>query len=276
MTTIKRGFVDVAAGQIHYRHAGQGGTPLVMLHASPSSAKQLEPLIGAFAASRRVIAPDTMGNGDSSPAPQASPTIEDLAAGAFEAVNNLGLERFDLYGTHTGASIAATIAIAHPDRVRKLVLDGVGIYEGSEQKAILDNYLPEVPIDTHGLHALWAWSFVRDMFFFWPWFARDKEHARAVGLPSPDALHDKYVEVLKGYRSFRKAYRAAFTFDKRARLPLIRVPTLAVCARSDMLFPYLDAVEKLIPGSAKAEIPGVTTPEAARASAEVIDEFLRR
>jgi pimeloyl-ACP methyl ester carboxylesterase len=271
---ITRGFVDVSHGQVHYRRAGASGPPLVMLHASPGSSRQLEPLMAAFGRTRRVWAPDTLGNGDSSPPREAQPTIETLAAGAIEALDGLGLDQVDLYGSHTGASIAATIALMQPKRVRRLVLDGVGLYAPEEQAEILAGYLPDVPVDHQGLHVLWAWQFCRDTYLFWPWFRHDKAGVRDVGLPSPEALHAKFVEVVKAYGSFRASYRAAFLFDKRARLPLRSVPTLAACARNDMLFGYLDELARLIPGARRQEIPGVSSPEAAAETARLIGAFL--
>jgi pimeloyl-ACP methyl ester carboxylesterase len=271
---ITRGFVDVSHGQVHYRRAGASGPPLVMLHASPGSSRQLEPLMAAFGRTRRVWAPDTLGNGDSSPPREAQPTIETLAAGAIEALDGLGLDQVDLYGSHTGASIAATIALMQPKRVRRLVLDGVGLYAPEEQAEILAGYLPDVPVDHQGLHVLWAWQFCRDTYLFWPWFRHDKAGVRDVGLPSPEALHAKFVEVVKAYGSFRASYRAAFLFDKRARLPLLSVPTLAACARNDMLFGYLDELARLIPGARRQEIPGVSSPEAAAETARLIGAFL--
>jgi len=271
---ITRGFVDVSHGQVHYRRAGASGPPLVMLHASPGSSRQLEPLMAAFGRTRRVWAPDTLGNGDSSPPREAQPTIETLAAGAIEALDGLGLDQVDLYGSHTGASIAATIALMQPKRVRRLVLDGVGLYAPEEQAEILAGYLPDVPVDHQGLHVLWAWQFCRDTYLFWPWFRHDKAGVRDVGLPSPEALHAKFVEVVKAYGSFRASYRAAFLFDKRARLPLLCVPTMAACARNDMLFGYLDELARLIPGARRQEIPGVSSPEAAAETARLIGDFL--
>lgn len=272
--TIKRGFVDVSCGQVHYRHAGAGDAPLVMLHASPGSSRQLERLMTAFAPSRRVFAPDTLGNGDSSPPSQATPTIEDLADGAVEAISALGLEAVDLYGTHTGASIASMIALKHPKRVRRLVLDGVGLYAAGDQEAILANYLPEIPVDHQGLHVLWTWQFCRDTYLFWPWFKHDRAGVRDIGLPSTEALHAKFVEVIKAYGSFRNSYRAAFRFDKRKHMPKLTLPTLAVCARDDMLFPYLEDLGRLIPGATTKEIPGVSSPEAAAETARLIGAFL--
>ena len=43
--TIRRGFVNVPAGQMHYRMAGEGGErPFVMLHSNPGSSAMLLPL----------------------------------------------------------------------------------------------------------------------------------------------------------------------------------------------------------------------------------------
>ncbi len=38
LKSVRRAFVDLPHGQVHLRTAGEGGVPLVMLHASPFSA----------------------------------------------------------------------------------------------------------------------------------------------------------------------------------------------------------------------------------------------
>ncbi|WP_442596703.1 alpha/beta fold hydrolase [Parapusillimonas sp. JC17] len=81
-------------------------------------------------------------------------------------------------------------------------------------------------------------------------------------MPDADALHDKVVEVLKAARSFHLPYRAALGHDKRARLPLVSVPTLLTCAADDMLYQYLDAVHALMPDARCATHHGTGTPEA--------------
>lgn len=261
---IRRGFVDVDEGQIHYREAGKpvpGQPTLVLIHASPGSALTLEPLLRTFGRTRHVIATDTLGNGDSSAPAGESVTVAQLADAHRRALDALGIERFDLYGTHTGASIASEIAIAQPQRVRALVLDGVGLYGEEEQADLLANYVPQVQIDQNGsqLHLLWA--FVRDAHLFWPWYRKDAAHRRPTGLPGADALHDKYVEVLKAARSFHLSYRAALGHDKRARLPLVAVPTLVTCAAEDMLHQYLGALGALMPGAQCVTHRGTASPE---------------
>jgi pimeloyl-ACP methyl ester carboxylesterase len=252
MPEVRRGFVDTADGQVHYREAGAGGTPLVMLHPSPGSAKMLEPLIAALAARRRVLGLDTLGNGDSSAPRAQDPDLAVFVRGHVRALDALGLQSFDLYGSHTGANLACEIAIAHPGRVRRLILDGVSLYAPAERAEMLERYALPVKIDHFGSQIHFLWSFVREAYLFWPWYKPDAAHARRVGLPDAEALHDKAVEVLKAARTYHLSYRAAIAYDKEARLPLVRVPTLLACARSDMLFEYFERVKALMPAAESA------------------------
>jgi len=271
---VRRGFVDVDEGQIHYREAGQrkpGVPSLVLIHASPGSALTLEPLLRAFGAFRHVIAADTLGNGDSSPPPGESVTVAQLADAHRRAIDALGIERFDLYGTHTGASIASEIAIAHPQRVRALVLDGIGLYGEQEQAELLARYVPHVEIDQNGSQIHLLWAFVRDAHLFWPWYRKDAAHRRPTGLPGAGALHDKFVEVLKAARSFHLPYRAALGHDKRARLPLVAVPTLVACAGDDMLHEYLAALGALMPRARCVSHRGTASPEALAHTLEIFE-----
>ena len=270
---IRRGFVEVAEGQVHYRTAGwdRPGVPLVMLHASPGSARMLEPLIGAFGRSRRVVATDTLGNGDSSPPAEDGTDIAYFADAHLRALDSLGIGRFDLYGSHTGANIACEIAIAHPDRVRRLILDGVSLYTAEERADMLAHYAPGVTIDQNGTQLHWIWHFVRDVYLFWPGYRRDAGHRRALGLPGADELHDKVVEVLKAARTYHIPYRAAIGYDKEPRLPLVRVPILLACARGDMFLEYFERVRALMPNATPLITGGTGSADAL---AETVASFL--
>ena len=265
---IVRGFVAAREGQIHYREAGAGGVPLVMLHPSPGSAKMLEPLLARLAVGRRVIAIDTLGNGDSSPPDDDDPDLSCFVNGHLQAIDALGLARFDLYGSHTGANIACELAIAHPDRVRRLILDGVSLYTAAERAEMLERYALPVRIDQHGSQFHFLWNFVRDAYLFWPWYRTDAARARRVGLPPAGELHDKAVEVFKAARTYHLSYRAAIGYDKTARLPLVTVPTLLACARSDMLVEYFERVQALMPRARATLTDGLDS------SAAQFDAFL--
>ena len=161
---IRRAFVALDDAEIHYRHAGTRADgpadgavgsdgrplPLVLVHASPASSLGLVPLIRAFATDRHVVAPDTVGNGDSTgEIPDGAP-IAWFAQRLADALERIGLARYDLYGTHTGASLATELALRHPGRVGALVLDGVGLYPPDFQRELLERYAPEIRPDPHG------------------------------------------------------------------------------------------------------------------------------
>jgi pimeloyl-ACP methyl ester carboxylesterase len=275
---IHRGFADVGALQVHYRTTGPAdGVPLVMIHQSPGSSKQLSGLMLALAAlGHRVVAPDTAGNGDSDPLSLAQPGIPDLASHALASLDTLGLDRFHLYGSHTGASIAMEIAIAQPARVGRLVIDGMGLYSGDLQSEVLDRYAREIAPDAEATHLMKVWHFCRDQFLFWPYYNRTAEGRLPGGLPSDDDMHDFTVEVLKALRTYHLSYRAAFRHPKRDRLPLIRVPTLVCASPSDMLYAYFRDVAALVPDAQAAELPAWHSAGFETGTAALLHDFLTR
>jgi pimeloyl-ACP methyl ester carboxylesterase len=274
---VRRGFVTIAEGQVHYREAGRGiasAAPLVMFHPSPGSAKMLEPLIRHLGARRHVIGLDTLGNGDSAAPRDNAPPLAYFADAHVRALDALGIDRFDAYGSHTGANIACEIAIAHPTRVRRLILDGISLYTPEERADMLANYAPEVSIDIVGSQFHWIWHFVRDVYLFWPYYRRDAAHRRSSGLPSADDLHDKVVEVLKATRTYHIPYRAAIAYDKEARLPLVMVPTLLACAATDMFIEYFERVRSLMPSATPVITKGTADQEALADTVQAFETFL--
>ena len=269
---------------MHYReaNAGAAGTPLVMLHASPGSAKLLEPYIGGFGRNRRIIALDTLGNGDSA-APAALATggterhgIVYFADAHVRALQALGIERFDLYGTHTGANIACEISRLHPRRVRSLILDGISLYTAEERADMLENYAPGVKLDLNGSQFPWIWNFVRDVYLFWPWYRRSASNLRNIGLPDPEELHDKVVEVVKAARTYHIAYQAAIAYEKEAVLAALSVPMLIACAQTDMFMEYFDRVRALAPRAESVITPGSGSAAALARTVALFTAFLDR
>jgi pimeloyl-ACP methyl ester carboxylesterase len=274
---IVRGFVSIDEGQVHYRQAGKsqpGQAPLVMFHASPGSAKSLEPLIQVLAQGRHVIALDTLGNGDSCAPNQEAPDLAYFAQAHLRAITAMGIAQFDAWGAHTGANIACELAIENSDRVRSLIIDGIGLYSPQEQAELLKHYLPSVHIDQQGSQFHLLWNFVRDAYLFWPWYQKDSQHRRAIGLPHASELHDKAVEVFKAARTFHLSYKAALNYPKEQRLPLIKVPTLLTCSRHDMLHVYFEKVSDLVKPTRAQSTAGLGTSEALQETAALFERFL--
>lgn len=276
MTRIRRGFADGPHGQIHYRRAGAGDT-ILLFHASPGSSKQLEPLITALADRFDVIAPDTPGNGDSD-APRlpgdARPSMADYAANALALMDRLEVATSHLYGSHTGAAVAAELAIQAPDRVRSVVLDGVAAFTDEQQADYMAHYAPAFTPTLDGDHLLRAFMFCRDQYIFFPWYQRDAGHRRAVGLPAPQKLHDLLLDVLKAPETYPWSYHAAFRYPTMSRIPLIACPVLGVLGAAD---PLADDTRAALAAAAKGQCrqtPGFGAAGHGVAVAQVIADFI--
>jgi len=238
---IRRRFVDLPHGQVHYRTCGQGA-PLLLLHSSPGSSRQLERMIAALADRRQVFAPDTPGNGDSAPLGPGGHAITDLAAAMLAFMDAAGIATADVHGTHTGAAIAAELAILAPSRVRTVALDGVSVLAGAQLDDFLARYAPPFVPDHEGSHLARAYQFCRDQFLFFPWYDRTRAARRDCGLPSPEDLDALVIELLKSGRSYSANYHAAFRWYAAVRLPLVSCPLLLMASAADPLFEATRAV----------------------------------
>jgi len=265
---VDRAFLRIPAGLVHYRHVtpprGDGVTPLAMAHGGPGSSRDLLPLIEALGADRAVFAPDMMGNGESDPPPD-DPSIAFYADGLIALMDHLGVERADLYGTHTGAQVMCELAIAHPHRVRRLILDGVGLFTDAERAEFKALYAPPITPDAEGRHLQWLWEFTGGMTRRFPHYSRDPAHQIPGGGPPPVAAWTTWAaEVLGSWSTYHLAYRAAFSHDLAARLPLLTAPTMILAVAGDPLADFAAPAARLIPGARVATATRETRPDVLR------------
>ncbi|XKH37951.1 alpha/beta fold hydrolase [Azospirillum doebereinerae] len=239
-------YVDTPKGRVHLRRCGTGGRPLLAFQSAPGSSAPLLPLIRGLAKDWEVIAPDYLGNGDSDK-PERAVDIGALADDALAVADALGLESFDLWGTHTGALVALELTVRHPERVGRVVLEAPVLLPPSFSADILENYFPPLVPDRWGLHLLQAWNMRRDMFLFWPWYRQERAAGRSLGVPEPEILHDWVLGLLKSGLHYDRSYRAAFEYDTRARLPRLTRPALICAGPADMLVEGLVEAKRIAP-----------------------------
>jgi pimeloyl-ACP methyl ester carboxylesterase len=256
---VTRAFADLPHGQLHYRHAGAGDV-LLLLHGSPGSSRQLVRLIEAFAGTKQVIAPDTPGNGDSEPLPREAPEIADLARAMLAFLDSQGIGQTHVYGTHTGAVIAAELAILAPDRVLSVMLDGVSDLSDEELTDFLAHYAAPFEADLDGAYLTRLFQFCRDQFLFFPWFRRTKDARRDGGVPTPDDLAALVLETMKARTSYHRNYHAAFRWPARARLPLVPCPVLMLASLADPLHDTTQALAAFAPDHRFQSLPRYDAP----------------
>lgn len=130
--------------QLHYEDQGSG-EPLILLHGNGEDSTCFVHQIEDFSQTFRVIAPDTRGHGKS-PRGTAPFTLPQFAEDLLEFLDRLGLERVDLLGFSDGGNIALLFALRHPERVRRLVLNGANLDPGGVKPTV------QIPI-VLGYHA---------------------------------------------------------------------------------------------------------------------------
>jgi pimeloyl-ACP methyl ester carboxylesterase len=114
------------------------GDPVLLIHGFASSLKMNWTgtgwISGLVQTGYQVIAFDHRGHGASEKIyDPAAYTIRDMAADAFALLDHLGLSRADIVGYSMGARVGALMAIERPERVRSLVIGGMGsrLFEGA-------------------------------------------------------------------------------------------------------------------------------------------------
>src|SRR5262245_56956170 len=104
------------------REAGTG-TPVIALHGGPGFRDYLPPDLEPLTSSFRLISYDQRGSGDSTVVTDpAQLTAQTFVADLERVRESLRIPRVSLLGHSWGAGLAALYAIAHPDRVERLLL----------------------------------------------------------------------------------------------------------------------------------------------------------
>jgi pimeloyl-ACP methyl ester carboxylesterase len=120
------GRVRVAGGTLFYESAG-AGTPVILLHGGNLDRRMWDAEFVALQRTHRVIRYDARGYGRSGPADTPFSAHDDLRV----LMDALRLPRASLVGLSLGGRIAIDFALAHPDRVERLVLVAPGISGGT-------------------------------------------------------------------------------------------------------------------------------------------------
>lgn len=229
--------IDTRLGPIGVAASGSGSTPIVFLHGVGSDKSVWAPQLDHFGKSRRAVAFDYPGYGDSDPAAHGAGR-DDFAAAILAAMDSLSIERAHVCGLSLGGVVAIALHAAAPERCESLILadtfavhpDGRGIYERSVAASADLRALAEARVDV------------------------------LLAQPADPAIRAEVVETMAKIdpAAYRIGAEAVWLADQRDRAAAIGVPTLVVCGAEDKVTPPALSRElaALIPGARYAEIPG--------------------
>src|SRR4051794_38242528 len=219
-TPIKSGFAKVNGVRLHYLAAGQG-EPVILLHGYAQTSHMWRPLIVELARTRRVIAPDLRGFGQSSKA-ETGYDKKTMARDVHALAESLGLGRVGVAGHDIGLMVAYAYAAQYP--------------AGVERVALMDAFLPGVG-DWQNVFLLrdkWHFNFFGEtplklvegrerIYFehFWNDFAADPAHS--VSEPDRQFYTAAYAQpgaMRAGFEVFRAFEQDAADFATLAKTKL--------------------------------------------------------
>lgn len=265
---VRRAYCDTAAGQVHYRACGAGDA-LVLLHWVPASGRMYEHLMPQFAAcGHRVLAIDVYGYGRSDKR-DAGWSIADYASNLGEVLRALDAWPAAVVGGHLSAAIATEFAIAEPEGLTRLVLDGSPAWTAEQRAQAFAAFAGLSPaITAHGSHKTYAWDMIERSLRLWD----DRFEVTEATLPTLHAYLCDYLETGLVPK------RALGSYDMIARLPRLALPVLALTAETEPLRPTHATVLAQVRGVREHVFPGahpLLDPARAQEYVGVIDAFLR-
>ena len=137
-------FVTIGPTEFRIDDSGGPGPALVCLHAGVCDRRMWAPQVAAFSPTHRVIAYDRRGFGQTRYVPERFSHVDDLIA----LLDALRIGSAVLMGCSQGGRFAIDAALAHPARVRALVLVASavtgapddGVAEPAHVRAVIDDY----------------------------------------------------------------------------------------------------------------------------------------
>lgn len=247
-------YVDRPAGQVHLRRYGAPGprTPVLVLHETPGGPSSVATLAAALAGDRAVFVVDLPGLGASDALPH--PDVSGYTEALRDVLDALALPQVDVVAEFTATPLAIDLARQLPDRVRRLVLDGVFLLSAQERRELWRQYCPKLAPRWDGTHLHSLWQRLRDQELTWPWYARSRDAIRA-GEPRLDAehLYRQLLETLPQLEHYGDAANAALEYPVKDRLEEVHQPVLLPRADGDPRYQWTEKVRRRLAQAVVAE-----------------------
>jgi pimeloyl-ACP methyl ester carboxylesterase len=259
---LHQDFIAVPGGQLRLRRNDDAaGLPLLLLHDAYGSVDALREIASGFIGRRPVLAIDLPGHGESDAVPlRGRPSIAAHARAALAALDALALDRCDVIGMGSGATVALALALRAPARIAQLTMVGLPMPDAAARRRAVRLGLPDIRPEWHGGHLLHAWHMLRDRRLYRPWFDRSRTGVlRATPRVDPDDIQAGVLDLLRSGGMWRRTELAALMHPvarQLGRLLKQRVPTRLATSPAD---PY--GPDTLRAARAFPSLPFVALPD---------------
>jgi aminoacrylate hydrolase len=229
--------------ELYYEKRGSG-PPLFLVPGLGGDGRFWDANAAALAEQFTVVVHDHRGTARSTLS-RIDYSVAQMADDALQLIDALGFDKVHWCGHSTGGAMGQVLAIEHPDRIDRLVLSATwaktdGFFRRLfEVRALTLKELGPAAYLKGSALALNMPSWVRD---------HDADlvaaEARAAEtIPIPEIVLSRIAAIV--------------AHDRREQLQKVRAPTLALCARDDMVTPlyFTEELVRLIPGARAYVLP---------------------
>lgn len=214
-------YLDTGREQLYVWRAGKGDIPLVVLADMPGSLIWHSELLESLSGTRRVIAIDPAGCGESDAAADRDVSVERQADRIIAVLAALHVQSFDLLGIEAGASLSLEVARRAADRAQSITwLDPMLIDE--DIRRCIPGNIKDIKLEADGSHLTQIWMQERDNLVWFPWFDRRVANQRKAEnicldfqqlqsrVESLNKQVDSYSSIKKAAWEYPLALRAEF------------------------------------------------------------------
>lgn len=226
--------VERDGAKIYWESVGEG-PPLMMVAGLGGVATYWTPQMETFSKDYRVIVHDQRGTGRSSQI--AVKSVEQMADDALAVMDAAGVKRALYLGHSTGGAIGVALALKHPDRIAGLVINASTTHGDAYRHKLLGLRKTLLEMGRPDAYASYT-----TLLLYPHWYINQHyDHLIADEARSVQSMGNAEAQASR--------LDAILNFDPRAKLGLLKVPTLVLCARDDILTPlyFSEEYAALIP-----------------------------
>lgn len=236
---IRKAYVDTQSGQIHYRSLPGEGVPIIFLHQTASSSAMYVKVMERLAGEHPMYALDTPGFGGSFD-PEGMPGMTRYCDWILEAIDGLGLDKFHIFGHHTGSCIGVEIAARHPERVASLMMVGAVPLTQEERDEFRVHYSEPFSPKPDAAYLKETWDYLAGLGAHY----------------DLELHHRELVDTVRAYMGRYQIYTAVWDQDFPAYYADVACPILLMSAEEDVLNPYFERAQEQRPDARAVMLKG--------------------
>jgi haloalkane dehalogenase len=231
-----------------------------MIHQSPRSSSEYEPLMREWGAHFTCIAPDMPGFGHSEVLANRAPELDDYADAMVAFADAAGIKSILGYGFHSGGIVLVNAMKRHGAKFKALAIGGYAIWNEAERAKIGPPYIPPNPPKAFGEHLVWLWNRILEQSWYFPWFEPSDGNRMSVAHADVARIDTIIQDMLNSGDNYRLGYGAVLRGGRDIPpADAVTAPVRITAYKGDPLEAHLQRLGDMPAGW---EAFGVETPKA--------------